>query len=254
MRRPTTLSTMGCCYSEAELAAILRKRDDELDWSDFRAIFAVSDCGPTRQERAWFVPSAAKYLTERPSEGLEFISGFIAHFSRNSGDVPVEYRVRDAEAVFDGLLDAWTARFTIVHFDRAACEAKGWSIPYHDYVMNSQILTDVLEALVLDPALSVIGERFIRRLQAQDTLTASQWFLELARAVQQCDVDFIAHAAKAKRASSAADALAMRVQDVLTTPAVLAEMYARVHAARSVDDGETYWCDVRSLLGLDAAE
>jgi len=225
VRRPGKLSNRNCCSSDDELAAIIRKRDDELAWADFGEISPVSNCTATYEEQLYFVPLAFAHQAGHPTDALEYMSGFVQFFIRNADVLERGNLLVPARSEFDILLRTWTRDFRVVHFDRDACARKGWSIEYDDFVENSQAITELLERLLAHESFGIVSEEFVRGLASDASAVAAAWFLEIARA-------------------------ASRVQALLTDPSTLESRFASVTTNRALaEQSPTYWNDLALALG-----
>lgn len=222
-----------------------------LTWNDFAAIFSISNCAATYQEQLYFVPFAFAHQTGYPIDGLEYVSGFVEFFIRNTDTLERADLLVPAQSEFAALLRTWTRSFRVTHFDRAACARKGWSIEYNDLVENSQAVTELLERLLAHDSLASVSEAFVRRT-ASDTSTVGEaaWFLEIARAVQDCSVDFFVPGAT-ERTSWSSERAEYRVQSLLTDSFILEHQFSRASIeAGIVEQSPTYWKDLATALGL----
>lgn len=248
--RPAKLSNRRCCYSDAQLAGILRKSDDELTWNDFEALFPVSDCTATYKEQLFFVHLAFAHQAKCPRDGGEYIAGFIQFFIRNAELLQRADLLVSARNEFSHLLKQWAQEFRIKHFDRAACEQKGWSIEYLDLVENSEAITELLGRLLAHEALATVSEAFVRDLAAETAnADTAAWFLEIARAAQERSVHFFVHCGN----HESIDHPASRVKSLLTDASTLSRQFLCAFSDLAiVEQSPTYWEDLVASLGSGA--
>jgi len=178
--RPKKLTNLGCCYSDKELNLILSKKDHELIWHDFRDLFIVSNCVGEYEEIVYFLPFYFFYLLNTPEDSLDCINE-IPHFIKYYKENLIKDGIfNDCLELLYALPDRWTSEFNIVHYDKKACESKGWVLKHNDIVGNSQLVCEFIDNLC-SKNLEEIAIKFIRNISADNASDIkSAWFLEYA--------------------------------------------------------------------------
>lgn len=249
-RKPAEFTNQHCCFSDEQLFAILRKPDEDLQWSDFRALFPISACAGGYDEQLYFVPVAIEHLAREPMDGREYVSGFIEFFARNAAALERDGLAVPARDAVASLLSRWTSSFRVTHFDQRACEQNGWSLCYLDIVESCEAVRELLELLLGQAFFAETAEGAVRALVAPESSDENvAWFLEIARAVHERSVNFLASVKRRKVPDL--ETSARRVQDLLTDPAVLQRQFERIRpTVVSREPSPTYWRDVFFAIGL----
>jgi hypothetical protein len=97
------------------------------------------------------------------------LPGHFAGRPRANANAVVAAQGFAAQLEADGLLNScraevmqcflhWIENFSVIHFDKAECQANGYSLSYFDYVHNSEVVCETLCDL----------DRFIRHLDIAD--------------------------------------------------------------------------------------
>ena len=245
--RPRRLGGRNCCVSKKTLEGILGKRNEELDWSDYRDLFNLCDGMDVYEDRIYFLPWAFEYLRDNPRDGFEYLSQIIWFVSekepRLTGDGLTPWCRKAIKTCFE----EWTSFFTVVHYDTAACLAKQWVIDHDDIVENSQVAADLLRDLLRFRTHGDLAVELSSSLVASGQAdTQAAWFLELARSTWMFfetggNVDLKPLVLEAKTA----------IRDLFTDRELLQREYDRLRETLvRAEPSPTYWKDLRAALEL----
>lgn len=135
----------------------------------------------TFAESAYYLPWAFGYLRENREEAFEYLGSLVHWISEHANELRnVHETIRQVRKAMDDCLTDWTREFEVVHLDEEACRAGGCGILYHDYVMQSGIVCELIDSLCREKADADVAVQFVDRLASKDaTPTQSAWFLEL---------------------------------------------------------------------------
>jgi hypothetical protein len=178
--RPLHLSDPFRHFSKSKLKDILQTPDNQLTFGDFRTIFHWSTPAGTYEETVYFLPLALDYMWHKPDEAREFFSGLMCFVSENVERLRQDGLLSHIQRVFHSCFENWTGRFIVQHFDKAACEEKGWKLQYSDYVLNSEAVQELLEDLRRYPACEPLGSELLNSLVSAGGGPKSAWLLEFA--------------------------------------------------------------------------
>jgi hypothetical protein len=228
--------------------------DSDLGWSAFKVIFAISGCTATYDEQLYFLPLALNYLKRNPVEGSEFTSYLVYFLSARAAGLQRDGMLEGALREVGLCVSAWTAEFSVVHFDRDACLAKGWQLEHDDCVSNSDAVKELIDSLLRYQIHSDVAEELVLQWTTPArSPTAAAWLLEYARSERQAYSYYADHPGPVHL-------------DMIPT-----KSNARIHAAITDEDGlraalrdvaatiipstksPTYWPDLVAQLSLSAA-
>jgi hypothetical protein len=234
--RPKKLSDPHSDFTEELLNQLLTIPDEELEWHHLRDLLGPFLPAGTYQESAYFLPFAFRSL-HHEKNALDLTTSVCWFISEYADDLAKDGNLDACRAETEGCLRHWIADFTIKHFDRDGCAAKGWGLSYFDYVHRSEAVCETLCDLDRFARHADLADRFITGLALSNEPVASGWFLELARAQ-----DDVYHPPSRES-----------FQSYFTDTALLARKQAIVqeHLA-PVATSPTYWNDVFTKLGLEA--
>jgi hypothetical protein len=242
--RPMSFADPGGDWLEEHAARVLNTPDAELGWWEFRAIFQVGLPLASYHQGVYFAPFAFKHLKERRENHLEYTSALVWFLSHHKQMLCSDQLMDDVEAAFRDCLSHWTGKFEVIHFDKAACAAKGWGLAYQDYVNGTETVIDLLENLVHYDAFAGVAIRFIETLSIpRRNPIQSAWFLE--------------YASEYKKRNMTQRGLKKHYISITKAPIPvleqpLLEKHAEIVIAAMVskEQSPTYWNDTFAWLGL----
>jgi hypothetical protein len=225
--------------------------DAELGWSDFKALFAISSCTATYDERLYFLPLALDYLRLNPREGTEYTSDLLYFLSSHAQELRRDELLEEALRAIRSCVDAWTESFSVVHFDLDACRAKGWRLDHDDYVRNADAVKDIVDGLLRYKTHVLLAEELVVQWTAPGrSATAAAWLLEFAREERRTYRYYSKNPAPARldmvpTKSNARIHAAVTDQDALQI--ALTEVASTIVP---MTESPTYWPDLISQLEL----
>lgn len=182
-KRPKLLSDPYHDYPKEILLALLAKPDFNLSWRDYRSLLGPHLHAGTYEESVYFLPLAYDYLWDHDEDALDLgdtIAWFVSEYAEElKKDKLLDHcreRIRE-------LLWKWVSRFTVDHYDREACKAKGWVLDYYDIVPLKEAACEFLERLLeFKIHQDLVVEFFDRLGENLSEVNQAAWFLELWRA------------------------------------------------------------------------
>ena len=245
--KPRRLEGRNCCVSKETLAGILNKKDEELDWSDYRDLFNLCD-GPTvYEDRVYFLPFAFEYLRTNSRDGFEYLSNVIWFVSEKEPQLSRDGLTVSCRKAVTTCFQQWTSRFTVVHYDTAACRAKQWVIDHSDIVENGQFAAELLGDLLRFQTHGDLAVELSSSLIAPGhTDTQAAWFLELGRSPWG-----FAGPSDLGSFRSQAIGAGQVIPDLFTNRDLLQREYDRLRETLvRTEPSPTYWPDLREALEL----
>lgn len=180
--RPSQLSDPHGDFGPQTLDPILAKADAALEWQDFRFIFQVGLPAATYEEGVYFIPLAFDFLRSKRPEAFEFTGDLIWFLAHHHKELQRDGLWAAVVAELESFLTGLAAAFEIRHFDAAASEAKGWNSPYRDYVVDSDLVLDLVDAMDKQPPLAETAAHFVKTLAAASPGSdQGRWYLEICR-------------------------------------------------------------------------
>ncbi len=176
----------GDFYTESEqhkLRVIVDKAPGDLDWSDFRTVFQYGMPAGDFRECAFYLPWAFAHLHDLRDDHLEYLSDMIRWTSLHAEELANANRTSDrVREALQSCLERWTAAFEVFHFDRPACQEKGWGLQYQDFVSNSNVVCTLIDELCREKAFADVAVTFTESLAStRGAAIRSAWYLELVR-------------------------------------------------------------------------
>jgi hypothetical protein len=233
--RPKRLSDPCFDFTPRVLEELLAKRDEQLDWRDYQALFGPHLPAGTYEEVVYFLPTAFDYLLTHPDESLDLVSPIIGFVSKNSTQLESDGLLEPVRQKLRECFQTWTNEFIILHFDQEACAAKEWTLEYFDYVQLTETVCEGTTELVRFETQSDLALEFVRNLadHSNDFVRAA-WFLEYSR----CRFDVYTAPAFGP------------VQELIADPERLWKAVQVVTESPRFTDAPTYWRDTFQRLGI----
>jgi hypothetical protein len=180
--RPTRLSDPYHDFSDDLTHAILAKLDSELAWDDFQNILGPFLPAGTYEESVYFLPLALEYIAAHDDNALDLITSIVWFISEYADRLAADGLLAGSRERVGECFRMWTSRFEVIHFDRAACRAKGWGLTYFDYVKYAEVVCVGTSDLVRFVRHADLAKDFFRSLAdyGSDAVRAA-WFLEMSR-------------------------------------------------------------------------
>jgi len=130
--RPTSFYNERCCVDEYKLLKTPRAELDEIDLA--LPVDHYGSCFGSFEEISYFVPRVVELLTATENG---FAHGMLnLSFNRLLRDSERKYRDMGLwdtiEACMNAIFTDFTGKFTLHHYDKPACELKGWGKQYKD--------------------------------------------------------------------------------------------------------------------------
>jgi hypothetical protein len=138
--RPRSLSDPYRDYTPDHLAALLATPDEDLTCHDFQCLLGPFLPAGTYEESAYFLPLAFDYILAHDDDALDLVTSLVWFASQFALQLQRDRVLDAARTSLKSSLDYWTSGFTILHFDRDACRAKGWSREYRDLIRHSETI------------------------------------------------------------------------------------------------------------------
>lgn len=178
--KPKTLTDRYDECSDAAIARLLGKPEPELGWNDFNMIFRVGVAPATYEEGLYFLPAALAFL-RRPAnpDAVDCIADVLWFISEHAARLERDDLLSECHDQVLALLHERTAQFVVVHWDREQNRQMGRDRDHYDYVEDSQLVCDTLEALLRFETLGTWAAEFLGSLgSAEHEPLKSAWFLE----------------------------------------------------------------------------
>ena len=233
--RPEKLTDPHFDFTQESLIQLLATPDEKLEWHHLRNLLGPFLPAGTYEESVYFLPFAFQSL-RRKENALDLTTSVCWFISEFADELSRDGLLDACRFEAEGCLRHWIANFTLEHFDRDGCAAKGWRLSYFDYVHRSEAVCETLCGFDRFTRNADLADSFIKRLASSDEPVASGWFLELARAQ-----DDVYHPPNRES-----------FQSYFADTALLAHKHAivREHLAPAASS-PTYWNDVFKKLGFD---
>lgn len=177
--RPIKFTPMWGEWDEAAANALLAKKDEYLDWSDFRNFLEYDHIG-RYEEVVYFLPLAIEYAIQNREAVIEFESkmiGFVdLHRDRLVSDCLWDLCVHSLAQC----LTTWTDTFAVCEWKEPDRGTHGW------YARDSDVVEQMLFALMHTQWLRQVLVDFLSGLARQsDNATKSAWLLECLAEIKE---------------------------------------------------------------------
>ncbi len=164
------------------LTEILETPDEQMTWWHYRQILGPFLPAGSYEEAAYFLPRAFDYLRSHDDDALDLVTSLAWFISEHQPKLEVDGALEACRHLMESCLDQWTAEFTIVHFDHAACQEKGWRLRYFDYVKHSEVVAEGTCDLIRFTANADLAIGLYQRMAREGSNPVeAAWFLEFAR-------------------------------------------------------------------------
>jgi hypothetical protein len=178
--KPKTLTDRYDECSDEAISHVLGKSEAELGWNDFNMLFRVGVAPATYEEGLCFLPAALAFL-RRPAnpDAVDCIADVLWFVSEHAARMEQDGLLPDCHDQVLALLQERTAQFVVVHWDREKNRQMGRDRDHFDYVEDSQLVCDTIEALLRFETLGTWAAEFLNSLgRAENEPIKSAWFLE----------------------------------------------------------------------------
>jgi len=179
--KPKTLTDRYDECREADIADVLSKPEAELGWGDFNMLYRVGVAPATYEEGLWFLPAALAFLRRHPNaDAVHCVADVIWFISEHAARLEQDGLLEACREQVLALLHERTAQFVVVHWDREKNRQMGFDREHLDYVEDSQLVCDTLEALLRFDKLRTWAEEFVVALsRSRNNPLQSAWYLEI---------------------------------------------------------------------------
>jgi hypothetical protein len=183
--KPKTLTDR---YDECRpevIADLLAKPEAQLGWNDFNQLFRVGVAPATYAEGLYSLPAAFAFLRRNPNgDAVNCVADVIWLLSEHATRLEKDRLLPECRETVLALLKERTGQFVVTHWDREKNRQMGRDREHYDYVEDSQLVCDTLEALFRFGTLRGWAGEFLEMLScAQNEPLKSAWFLECVAAV-----------------------------------------------------------------------
>jgi hypothetical protein len=226
---------------------------EELGASEFDTIFAISGCTAKYEEQLFYLPYALEYLIVHPSEGEDYLADLVYFMSVNSNSLRNDGVLEAIHASIAIIFKFWTKAFDVVHFDLAACRAKGYRLDHSDYVENSQEVREMIDCLLRYQPNSQLAENLVSTwMRPNRTDTESAWLLEFAKEERR-GYDYYSRTYPGKEWENIPTKFVPLIFEAVTDTRNLQRALDQIRTTIIKNEkSPTYWPDLIAALGLAA--
>ncbi len=160
------------------------KKDEDFNWLDYKILFGPYAPAGTYEEVVYFLSNVFIYLrTNDDVDTLELISHLVWFCSEFLDKLEEDGLSDFVKFEISECLDQWIKDFKIIHFNKKACESKGWKRDHFDLVHHMEAICETTSDLIRFKSLKCVSCSFFESLaQFNDDKIKASWFLELSRA------------------------------------------------------------------------
>ena len=239
--RPLSLSDPFSDYTPEYLESLLNTPDSDLQWNDFQCLLGPFLPAGTYEESSYFLSLAFEYiLSHDDDDAHELVTSLVWFASENAHELRRDNVLDAVRSKLTQCLDYWTAQFDVAHYDREACQEKGWGLAYSDHIQNFETVMEAISDLLRFKAHDDLALSFYADLAgSKSDAVKSAWFLGCVRAyLERKDVYRLLKKSTEIRQLLDDEELAIRHAATVreTLPGYGAE--------------PTYWHDTFTLLGI----
>ncbi len=181
-RRPASLSDPFHDFTEDMLTEILETPDKQMTWWHYQQILGPYLPAGSYEVTAYFLPRAFDHIRSHDDDALELVTSLAWFISEYRSKLESDGALDACRNLMSSCLDQWTAEFTVIHFDRAGCQEKGWGLRYFDYVKLAEVVAEGTCDLVRFSAHADIAIELYKRVAREGAAPIeAAWYLEFAR-------------------------------------------------------------------------
>lgn len=179
--KPKTLTDRYDEAREDYITDMLGKSEAELGWDDFNLLFRVGVASASYEEGVYFLPAAFAFLRRNPDDdGIHCVADVMWFVSEHAARLEQDGLLEECREQVLALLRERTGQFVVIHWDREKNRQMGFDRDHLDYVEDSQLVCDTLEALLRFEKLRTWAEKFLVALgQSCNDPLQSAWYLEI---------------------------------------------------------------------------
>jgi hypothetical protein len=156
--RPSKLSDPYSDFTPELLDELLSIPDEKLELTHLRSLLGPFLPAGTYSESIYFLPYAFNHLRKHEDNALDLTTSVTWFISEYANQLEADGLLNSCRAEVMQCFLHWIENFSVIHFDKAECQANGYSLSYFDYVHNSEVVCETLCDL----------DRFIRHLDIAD--------------------------------------------------------------------------------------
>ena len=177
--KPKSLTDRYDECREEDIARVLQKPEAELGFDDFTMLYRVGVASASYEEGLYFLPEAFAFLRRNPDDdGIQCVADVMWFISEHAARLEADGLLEECQEQVEALLGAHTSQFVVIHWDREKNRQMGWDREHHEYVKDSQLVCDAVEALLRFQTLAPLALTFLETLsQAENDPLKSAWFL-----------------------------------------------------------------------------
>lgn len=163
------------------LNAVLETPNTQLSWRHFREVFSAEWPGTMYQKQVYFLPLAINYIFEQRENYGEFFLGVVDFISMHSEQLSRDGLLGPTKKCVFDCLRKWTKSFEVVHYDKEACQDRGWGLEYNDIVSNCYSVIEILVQFAEKKTHGDWVDEFVEDLvKSPDDPLKSAWVIEIA--------------------------------------------------------------------------
>ena len=188
-QRPTSLSDPFDDFTEDRLAEIIQTPDEKMTRCHYQEILGPFLPAGTYEEAAYFLPRAFDHIRSHDDDAFDLVTSLAWFISEFQPRLEADGAIGVCRDLMESCFDQWTAEFQVVHFDRFACQEKGWRHRYFDYVKHSETIAVGTYDLIRFTANADLATRLYKRVARESASPVeAAWFLEFSRRHFSTDV------------------------------------------------------------------
>jgi hypothetical protein len=204
-------------------------------------------------QQLYYLPFALTHLKDSPSDGIEFVAGLVYFIAAKRDRL-------EKDGYFHAVLDElrtsfrnWTAQFRVIHFDAAACAAKGWRRHHDDYVENSDAVGELIDALLRYGLAALAAELVESWTVIRRSREEAAWLLEYAKAQREGYAYYLGDKATPKGFDMTPTKRSKNIGAIVRNDLLLQSTYEEIKdSVVAAESSPTYWIDLVTSLGLTA--
>jgi hypothetical protein len=182
--RPKSLPVLSALHDVVgDLSSVIDLPDQKLGVQEYCKLFPVGVPEAAFDELIYFLPRACEAIFYNPESALDCIDGLVAFSATCDSRLRRAGLKHVVQRCFVSCLDKWTQAFTVIHYNRAEMQERGSPHAYADYVLNSDVVFNMLSSLVRFGVDRELTEHYILQWSSVGKLgrESSGWFVEASR-------------------------------------------------------------------------